>query len=163
MLSKLIGYTIILGAVIVKVPQILKMMQAKSAEGVSGLMFILEILGYTISASYGFVKGFPFSTYGENFPLALQSTLPFSLPILSYLTNRWIDVVILFLIASYGKKNPLPTISFSVFLAAFFVGAAAGLVPLHLLQWMQTSTIFIFSASKIPQILTNLSVHKIVI
>lgn len=45
MLSKIIGYVIILGAIIVKVPQILKMMGAKSAEGVSGAMFFLEIVG----------------------------------------------------------------------------------------------------------------------
>lgn len=45
MLSKLIGYVIILGAIIVKVPQILKMMGAKSAEGVSMTMFLLEIIG----------------------------------------------------------------------------------------------------------------------
>jgi len=123
-LSKLVGYLIILGAIIVKVPQILKLFQVKSAEGVSGMMFNLEILGYSIAASYGFAKGFPFSTYGENFPLALQ------------------NVVILFLIATYTNKSLVPTLTFTVALVSFFVGSAYGMVPLAVLQMLQTSTIF---------------------
>eukprot|EP01127_Copromyxa_protea_P006597 TRINITY_DN1657_c2_g1_i1.p1 TRINITY_DN1657_c2_g1~~TRINITY_DN1657_c2_g1_i1.p1 ORF type:complete len:248 (+),score=56.45 TRINITY_DN1657_c2_g1_i1:9-752(+) len=142
MLSKFIGYLIIVGAIIVKVPQILKMLSTKSAQGVSGLMFLLEIVGYTISCSYGFVQGYPFSTYGENFPLALQ------------------NVVILFLIASFTKKSAFPVLAFSVVLAAFFASAVFGAVPLDLLQSLQTSTIFIFSASKIPQIWTNFKEHS---
>jgi hypothetical protein len=67
-------------------------------------------------------------------------------------------VVILFLIASFNKQNPLPVLSFTVALFAFFSAAALGMVPIKILQMLQTSTIFIFSASKIPQIWQNLKV-----
>lgn len=44
-LSKLLGYLIIVGALAVKVPQILKIYSSGSAQGVSNLMFQLELVG----------------------------------------------------------------------------------------------------------------------
>jgi mannose-P-dolichol utilization defect protein 1 len=46
MLSKLLGYLIILGSAIVKVPQIRKILRENSVEGLSLEMFVLEIIGY---------------------------------------------------------------------------------------------------------------------
>lgn len=46
MLSKLLGYLIILGSAIVKVPQITKILRENSVEGLSLEMFVLEIIGY---------------------------------------------------------------------------------------------------------------------
>lgn len=61
MLSKALGYLIILGSLIVKVPQILKILQSNSVEGLSLEMFVLEIVGYSIlfySLSLGLLTGF---------------------------------------------------------------------------------------------------------
>lgn len=47
MLSKALGYLIILGSLIVKVPQIMKILNSNSVEGLSLEMFVLEIIGYS--------------------------------------------------------------------------------------------------------------------
>jgi mannose-P-dolichol utilization defect protein 1 len=87
MLSKLLGYLIILGSAIVKVPQIMKILRENSVEGLSLEMFVLEIIGYlivlfvslyllgsyTICTTYGYFRQFPFSTYGEVLLIGIQS------------------------------------------------------------------------------------------
>lgn len=49
----------------VKVPQVLNVVRARSAAGLSPLSFELETLGLVIAASYGFLMGLPFSAFGE--------------------------------------------------------------------------------------------------
>ena len=44
----------------VKFPQILKILNAKSAEGISFLSVLLELIAVTSAASYNFAKGYPF-------------------------------------------------------------------------------------------------------
>ena len=65
-ISKLIGYLIITGAFILKVPQILKILKNKSVHGISKIMFYLEIFMYIHSSSYSIHSKIPFSVYGES-------------------------------------------------------------------------------------------------
>ena len=44
--SKLLGYTIVAGATIYKVPQIQKLMASKSAKGVSSVSYYFETIGF---------------------------------------------------------------------------------------------------------------------
>jgi mannose-P-dolichol utilization defect protein 1 len=74
-ISKILGYGIILGALLVKIPQVFNIMKAKSADGLLLSMFYLEILMYMISGSYNKHLGSPFSTYGENFALLAQNII----------------------------------------------------------------------------------------
>lgn len=60
-----LGYCILLGSTVVKVPQLINVVRARSAAGLSSLSVELETLGYAISASYGLLKQLPFSAYGE--------------------------------------------------------------------------------------------------
>lgn len=60
-----LGYGILAGSTMVKIPQIIAVLKAGSAEGLSPLSIELETLGYCISAAYGFLLGLPFSAYGE--------------------------------------------------------------------------------------------------
>jgi mannose-P-dolichol utilization defect 1 len=64
---------IIAGSVVLKVPQIINFVKDKSVEGVSSSMYVLETIGYTVSLLYFFLGGYPFSTYGENVFMILQS------------------------------------------------------------------------------------------
>eukprot|EP01126_Amoeba_proteus_P017982 TRINITY_DN1891_c0_g1_i3.p1 TRINITY_DN1891_c0_g1~~TRINITY_DN1891_c0_g1_i3.p1 ORF type:complete len:203 (+),score=26.54 TRINITY_DN1891_c0_g1_i3:221-829(+) len=137
MLSKLAGYLIILGAAGVKLPQILKLIEAKSAEGVSGLMFRLELIGYTITWAYATVNGFPFSTWGENVPLTLQNG------------------ALLVLMALYSGQSLLSVFAFIGGLATFWTCSVFGFLPYTILQLFQSVTTVIFSASKVPQIVQN--------
>ncbi len=71
--SKALGLGIVVFGSIMKVPQILKIVQNKSARGISLSMYVLEVLAYTISLAYAYRRRIPFSTYGENASLTVQS------------------------------------------------------------------------------------------
>lgn len=59
-LSKVLGIGIIIGSIMVKVPQILKIMGSKSAEGINIYGVYLELFAITSNFAYSFVMGFPF-------------------------------------------------------------------------------------------------------
>ena len=73
--SQVLGYGIILSACVVKVPQISAIARAGSARGLSCLAFELEQLGLSVNAANGFVRGLPFSAYGEALVLLAQNTV----------------------------------------------------------------------------------------
>ena len=65
--SKLIGYLIILGSIVYKVPQILKILNNQSVEGLSrlshyvGVVTLLQMIGQSMHLDLSF------SVYGEHF------------------------------------------------------------------------------------------------
>jgi len=136
-ISKLLGYLIILGSVIVKVPQIVKIMQNKSAEGLSRTMFILELVGYAISIVYSISNGYPFNTYGEYTFIALQ------------------NFVIIFLVFKYTTNDYSIFGAILVgFISYFYVGLT-GILSIEVLQTLQGSSLLIFTVSRLPQIWMN--------
>lgn len=72
-LSKGLGIGIILGSVMVKLPQILKLMGAKQAEGLSFESVLLELLAISGTMAYSISNKFPFSSWGEALFLMLQT------------------------------------------------------------------------------------------
>src|SRR5689334_2190390 len=64
-IGKLLSIGIILGSLVYKLPQILKIQQAKGAGGLSLSSVLLETAACTISIAYNFASGFAFMTYGE--------------------------------------------------------------------------------------------------
>ncbi|CCT63014.1 related to mannose-P-dolichol utilization defect 1 protein [Fusarium fujikuroi] len=134
--SKALGIGIIAASSIVKVPQILKLINSKSAEGVSFLSYLLETASYIISLAYNFRNGFPFSTYGETALIVGQ------------------NVIISVLVLNYSGRASL---------AAVFVAALAGtvatlfadnVVDAQTLSYLQAGAGVLSVASKLPQILT---------
>jgi mannose-P-dolichol utilization defect protein 1 len=71
--SKALGLAIVLGGSIVKVPQILKIVKARSARGLSLASFLLDSAGTGINVAYNIRKHFPWSTYGESVFLLVQN------------------------------------------------------------------------------------------
>lgn len=71
--SKGLGLGIVIGSSLVKLPQVLKIVQSASAEGISLTGVLLELLAITLSGAYNYSQGFPFSTYGESVFLAAQT------------------------------------------------------------------------------------------
>ena len=63
--SKLIGFLIITGSFILKVPQISKILSAGSADGVGILPLYLESFNFAITAATSIHLGLAFSVYGE--------------------------------------------------------------------------------------------------
>ncbi|XP_075438274.1 mannose-P-dolichol utilization defect 1 protein-like [Ascaphus truei] len=60
LLSKVLGICIIAGSVMVKVPQIVKIVRSGSAEGLSFKSVMLELLAITGTMVYSVTRGFPF-------------------------------------------------------------------------------------------------------
>ena len=70
--SKWAGYGVVAGASVVKVPQILRIVRAGTAEGVSVVTCEVELVGYSVMAIYGLDRGLNFRAFGETVLLAAQ-------------------------------------------------------------------------------------------
>nr|XP_014352224.1 PREDICTED: mannose-P-dolichol utilization defect 1 protein [Latimeria chalumnae] len=73
LISKILGIGIIIGSVMVKLPQIIKILRAKSAEGLSFDSILLELLAITGTMAYSISNQFPFSAWGEALFLMFQT------------------------------------------------------------------------------------------
>ncbi|XP_041275586.1 mannose-P-dolichol utilization defect 1 protein [Onychostruthus taczanowskii] len=60
LLSKVLGYGIVAGSVLVKVPQLLKVWGSRSGGGLSLPSVLLELLALGGSVGYGCARSFPF-------------------------------------------------------------------------------------------------------
>ncbi|XP_035295069.1 mannose-P-dolichol utilization defect 1 protein isoform X2 [Cricetulus griseus] len=73
LLSKGLGLGIVAGSLLVKLPQIFKILGAKSAEGLSLQSVMLELVALTGTVIYSITNNFPFSSWGEALFLTLQT------------------------------------------------------------------------------------------
>ncbi|KAM3455287.1 hypothetical protein MY3296_002475 [Beauveria thailandica] len=133
--SKGLGIGIIGASSIVKVPQILKLVSARSADGVSFLSYVLETSAYLITLAYNFRNGFPFSTYGETALILAQ------------------NVVISVLLLNYSNRAALAAVFVAVLGGAAGALFADGVLDLKLLSYLQAGAGVLGVASKLPQIL----------
>ncbi|CAI8019478.1 Mannose-P-dolichol utilization defect 1 protein homolog [Geodia barretti] len=134
--SRLLSLGIILGSVLVKVPQILKCVKAGSVENLSYLATFLELAAATFTCAYNHHKGFAFSSWGESFFIAIQV------------------VVLLALMFVYDKQ----TVYLLVFLPCFagvILYLVSGLATPNALSMLQTSVIPMMLLSRLSQIVTT--------
>jgi len=141
-ISKLLGFAIILGSLIVKVPQILKILNAKSAKGINLGSSLLELAGLLLTLSYAYRMGFPFSTYGETAFISVQ------------------NVIIVFEIFYFsGGLTPLFFGIMATYATAVYVFLfnPANILDISVLGSLQTFNIVILIFARIPQIWTSFS------
>ncbi|KAJ3755465.1 hypothetical protein EV360DRAFT_96150 [Lentinula raphanica] len=140
-MSKGMGIGIVVGASVMKLPQLIIVLQSRSAKGLSLTSFILETLAYAINFFYSYRNGFPFSTYGENLFLSIQNT------------------IITFLIILYNRRWGPPSSPFISFLPFFSLTLLTLLLlllsPKPLLSLLQLLTLTLSLSSKLPQIIQN--------
>ena len=135
-LSKCLGVVLIMGAVLVKVPQILKIIKGKSGAGISMSSVSLDLTAMTIFMSYSFVKGFPFTAWGDTFFLVIQT----------------VTVGILVLFYESSTSNAISyLIGFSI--SAFVL--MSGITPIGVLWTLQGFNIPIVLMGKLTQAYTN--------
>ncbi|OQR71735.1 mannose-P-dolichol utilization defect 1 protein-like [Tropilaelaps mercedesae] len=65
----------ILGGSLVKLPQILKIISAKSGSGLSLPSVLLDLIGVTATTAYNFNQQYPFSAYGEGAFIMLETAI----------------------------------------------------------------------------------------
>lgn len=140
-ISKFLSLAIVVGSGIVKVPQIIKILQSKSARGLSLTGFILDSLGLIIIVCYNYRHDFPFSTYGESFLLLIQ------------------NIIIVTLIILSSRHSQAGLISLAAISApAILLGVTLipdSPIPSTLLQGLLSLSIPLALGSKIPQIMIN--------
>lgn len=135
-LSKALGIGIILGSVMVKLPQILKLMGAKSAEGLSFNSVLLELLAITGTMAYSITNKFPFSAWGEALFLMLQT------------------VTIGFLIQHYGGRSGRGVLFLAVY-SGLLAAVLSPLTPLSVVTYMQASNMPAIIIGRLIQAASN--------
>ncbi|XP_049800631.1 mannose-P-dolichol utilization defect 1 protein homolog isoform X2 [Schistocerca nitens] len=135
-ISKALGLVIIAGSVMVKVPQITKILNAKSAEGISFASVLLELSAITSSASYSFTRGFPFSAWGEGLFLALQTA------------------AIAALVLHFGRSAAHGA-AFAALYSVFVYSLTSGIVPPDFLWNLQALNVPIIVTGKMLQVIAN--------
>ncbi|XP_069698145.1 mannose-P-dolichol utilization defect 1 protein homolog [Periplaneta americana] len=135
-LSKFLGLGIVAGSVMVKVPQITKILNNKTAEGISFLSTILDLFAITSNVAYNVIKGFPFSAWGEGFFLATQTGV--------------IGALVLF----FGRSGK-EAFFFIVSYAAVCVLLMGGYTSVDVLWSLQALNVPILCVSKCIQAFTN--------
>ncbi|GAB7358513.1 hypothetical protein MBLNU230_g2576t1 [Neophaeotheca triangularis] len=133
-ISKTLGIAIIAASAVVKIPQLLKLLNSQSAAGVSFLAYLLETCSYLISLAYNARKGFPFSTYGETALIAVQ------------------NVAIAVLVLRYSGMSAGAGVFVAGLLAAGYALFSEEVVGMGLLQYLQAGAGLLGVASKLPQI-----------
>lgn len=134
--SKTLGVGIIAASSIVKIPQLLKLLNSQSAAGISFLSYALETLSYLVTLVYNVRNGFPFSTYGETALIAVQNVA------IAVLVLRYSGMGA----AGVGFVAGLAALGWTLF--------NEGLVDMGRLQLAQGAAGVLGVASKLPQILT---------
>lgn len=134
----MLGYGIVAGSIFVKVPQILKLLANRSGAGINIFSVFLELTAITLNLSYSFVKGFPFSSWGDVSFLAIQTAVIAAL-VLHY--NGSIVKAVLFLLS---------------YLICSFV-LMGGPTSVDVLWSLQVLNIPILVAGKLSQAYTNYS------
>lgn len=131
-LSKGIGYGIVAAATLVKVPQVLKILSAKSGVGISLFGVTLELLAITFNAAYSFRKGYPFSAWGE-IPFLLVET-----------------AMCLLLVLWFEKQYSGVMISFFAIMGVIYV-LCSSITPTHILWSLQACNLPLAVTGKMIQ------------
>ncbi|XP_038209309.1 mannose-P-dolichol utilization defect 1 protein homolog [Zerene cesonia] len=135
-LSTGLGIGIIAGSILVKVPQILKILGSKSAEGINIFGVYLELFAITANFTYSYVMNFPFSAWGEGTFLAIQTA------------------TIAALVLHYSGSPTQAAIFLSTYPAIVSV-LVSGYTPLNVLWTMQAVNVPIIFIAKAIQVVTN--------
>ncbi|KAI1191901.1 hypothetical protein F5B17DRAFT_381425 [Nemania serpens] len=133
-ISKGLGIGIIGASSIVKVPQIIKLVQSKSASGVSFLSYLLETTSYLVTLAYNIRNGFPFSTFGETALILGQ------------------NVIITVLVLNYSGRASVAALFVAALAAGFATLFSQNVIDMQTLGYLQAGAGVLGVASKVPQI-----------
>ncbi|CAM5129561.1 unnamed protein product [Natator depressus] len=136
LVSKGLGIAIVAGSLMVKLPQVFKILGAKSAVGLSFHSILLELLALTGTMVYSVANGFPFSAWGEALFLMLQT------------------VTIGFLAQHFGGRTT-QGISFLVLYFALLCLLLSPLTPQAMVTLLQATNVPAIIISRLLQAATN--------
>lgn len=134
--TKALGYGIVVGASIVKVPQIMKLLAAKSAAGLSVTALYAELAAITFTMAYSIQMDFPFSAWGESLFLSLQ------------------NVILVMMIYMFCGQT-LGLLLFAPLYAGVSYALCTSITPLDVVTKLQGSVLVIMLVSKFIQIFAS--------
>ena len=79
LVSRVLGYAVVAGAAVIKLPQILAVLRSGSADGISALSLEIESLAYGVSLASMLQSKLPFSAYGDLVFVVVQNAVLLSL------------------------------------------------------------------------------------
>lgn len=135
--STIVGICVLIGSLLYKIPQVVRVLRRRSAAGISVLMYSLETIGTTFSAVYFARRRIPFSTYGESVFIMFQ------------------NFIILILIVFYQKLPRAPAIFLALLYIVSLFFLYSNFVSMPVLTILQICSIPIMNLARIPQILLN--------
>ena len=138
-ISKALGIGIIGASSIVKIPQLIKLLNSRSSEGISFLSYLLETSAFIITLAYNVRQGFPFSTFGETALIAVQ------------------NVAIATLVLQFSGKSAGAAVFVAGLGAAVYALFNEQVVDSKMLSLLQAGAGALGTASKMPQIYANWS------
>lgn len=134
-ISKALGIAIVGASAVVKVPQILKLINSRSSAGVSFVSYALETASLLITLSYGVRNQFPFSTYGESALIAVQ------------------DIAVGVLVLTFAGRSAAAAAFVAVVAASVYALLFdQSLVDAQAMSYLQAGAGALGIASKLPQI-----------
>ncbi|XP_066450049.1 mannose-P-dolichol utilization defect 1 protein isoform X2 [Eleutherodactylus coqui] len=136
LISKLLGIGIILGSVMVKVPQIVKLVRSGTAEGLSFQSVLLELLALSGTMVYSITHGFPFSSWGEVLFLMIQT------------------LIISFLIQHLRGRTALGALALAVYFALIAI-LLSPVIPMVVVTLLQAANVPAIIISRLLQAATN--------
>jgi mannose-P-dolichol utilization defect protein 1 len=134
LISRALSILIIVGSFGLKVPQLLALWKAQSAKGMSKTMFLAETVVFAVSGVNGVRKGFPLTTYLENWVILVQ-------------------VVGICLLLFHFAKQPLMSVLYLAGLAGLLAGLFS--VPAEYVEALISISIVLVVVSRVPQIKSN--------
>ncbi|XP_015524681.1 mannose-P-dolichol utilization defect 1 protein homolog [Neodiprion pinetum] len=135
-LSRGLGIGIIAGSFLVKLPQIVKISNNKSGQGINIFSVLLDLFAITATVAYSFVNGFPFSSWGDGVSLGLQTA------------------AIGALVMHYNGATQ-QAVAFVIGYLAIVYALTSGLTSVNILWSMQAVNVPILLTSKVIQAYTN--------
>lgn len=162
--SQALGYGIVAGASLLKVPQILSVLNSGSAAGLNLASFELENIGYSIHTAYGFVLGLPFSAFGEAVIILLQNTLLLSIIYYYARAPLWRGFLMIVLTAFGGyfvlSGSVLQPFVYHVVWPELAFLLPAGNATEKMVMSAYELNNFIFILARVPQIWSNFKVTR---
>ena len=136
LISKVLSYAVVFGAIILKVPQIVNILKSGSADGISLTSLLMETTGFAIAASWGIAQELDFKDYGENIFIIAQL------------------LVLNFLVANHYSRT-FHTIVASALICGGAWALSMGMVPADIHRLLLSFQVVLNMSSRIPQIYLN--------
>jgi mannose-P-dolichol utilization defect protein 1 len=134
----LLGYAVLAGSLFRSAPQIVKVVRARSCEGLSLTSVIVELLCYSVVVAYNLAQGYAFNTFGEVVACWVQDVVLIALILRFSRTPGWVAALV------FGS------------LAALSAWLLSPACPRPVLAALQASTIITMAlGSRLPQIILN--------